>query len=57
MNEMVKSHSSRKNILATLASLLACFALVMALVPMQAIAADGAEDADNSGTEAPRQSR
>ncbi len=53
MNEMVKSHSSRKNILATLASLLACFALVMALVPVQAIAAEGSEGADNTGTEAP----
>ena len=49
MNEMVKSHSSRKNILATLASLLACFALVMALVPVQAIAAEGdASTGDNT---------
>ena len=49
MNEMVKSHSSRKNILATLASLLACFALVMALVPLQAIAAEGdANTGDNT---------
>ncbi len=49
MNEMVKSHSSRKNILATLASLLACFALVMALVPVQAIAAEGdANTGDNT---------
>ena len=54
MNEMVKSHSSRKNILATLASLLACFALVMALVPVQAIAAEGNnEGSDNTETEAP----
>lgn len=49
MNDIVKEHSSRKSILATLASLLACFALVMALVPMQAIAADG--DDTGTGTE------
>ena len=53
MNEMVKSHSSRKNILATLASLLACFALVMALVPVQAIAAEGEEGTTPPATEQP----
>lgn len=53
MNEMVKSHSSRKNILATLASLLACFALVMALVPVQAIAAEGEGDTTPPATEQP----
>ncbi|MEI3377526.1 MAG: hypothetical protein V8R08_06855 [Coriobacteriales bacterium] len=49
MNEIVKGHTSHKSILATLASLLACFALVMALVPMQAIAA-GEEDTTNPPT-------
>ena len=53
MNEMVKSPSSRKNILATLASLLACFALVMALVPVQAIAAEGEGDTTPPATEQP----
>lgn len=41
MNTMTKSRDSRKQLLAIIASFLACFALVLALVPVQAIADDG----------------
>lgn len=48
MNEMIKTRDSRKRVLGLVASLLACFALVMALVPMQAIADNGGQDDANA---------
>lgn len=43
MNEITKSRDSRKRVLGFMASLLACFALIMALVPVQAIASDAGD--------------
>lgn len=52
MNDLTQNRDSRKSIIATVASVLACFALVMSLLPAAAIA-DDVQDPETPGTEQP----
>lgn len=56
MNELLKNGDSLKRIIGLIVSLFACFALVIALVPIQAIADNGSQDSTDVETAVPTES-